>query len=179
MASDLARALGVSDRTVRRAAARGLVRAHRRSPHSLTIDVEERAYLLGHWSLLDALVASLRTESNVAFAALFGSAARGDDRPDSDIDLLVDLREDSFERVVALEKRLGRATRREVQITRLSDAAHRPRLLVRALADARVLVDREERWPRLQRSRPRLARAAEDEVVVRRRRTAAQLGIRD
>ena len=34
--------------------------------------------------------ANLRTQG-VAHAALFGSVARGDDRPDSDIDILVDL----------------------------------------------------------------------------------------
>jgi predicted nucleotidyltransferase len=39
---------------------------------------------------LKAREADLRAHG-VAHAALFGSAARGDDRPDSDIDILVDL----------------------------------------------------------------------------------------
>ena len=46
------------------------------------------------WSLLSALRRALRTEPNVRLAVVYGSFARGDDVSDSDLDLLVSLRED-------------------------------------------------------------------------------------
>src|SRR2546429_9672496 len=87
----LASDLGASGRTLRRAAKRGLIRVHRPSPYRVDISGEQRRYIRTHWSLLRALSASLRTEHNVRLAVLYGSAARGDDRPGSDVDLIVAL----------------------------------------------------------------------------------------
>ena len=42
---------------------------------------------------IQSTTASIFQKYNVRRAALFGSAARGDDRPDSDIDVLVELPE--------------------------------------------------------------------------------------
>ena len=53
--------------------------------------------------ILDRLRANERAlrERGVIHAALFGSRARGDDRPDSDIDILIDLAPDAVEDVYA------------------------------------------------------------------------------
>ena len=70
---------------------------------------------------------------------MFGSAARGDARPDSDIDLLVEFEGDShpglawFELEEALESVLGR--RVDLTLKRLM----RPRVLAEAERDAVVL----------------------------------------
>jgi hypothetical protein len=103
----------------------------------------------------------LRTEKNVRLAVLFGSAARGDDRPDSDVDLLVDL--EDYERRLPLARlglRLETSLARPVQIVALRDAKASPVLLSEAIADGRVLIDRDGRWQRLKRSEPRLRRQA-------------------
>lgn len=50
--------------------------------------------------------------SALADELLFGSAARGGDTPESDLDLLVDLRDPSLERVLDLADRLSASTGR-------------------------------------------------------------------
>ena len=60
-------------------------------------------------SLLSRLRSALRTERNVRFALLFGSAATGADTPASDVDVLVDLRDPSLERLADLGAKLEAA----------------------------------------------------------------------
>jgi hypothetical protein len=69
--------LSIPERTLRRAAADGLVRGQRVSPRRFRISFREEAYLRSHWELLRALRGALRTEPNVRLALLFGSTATG------------------------------------------------------------------------------------------------------
>lgn len=157
----LAAELGTTDRTLRRAVAQGLLRAERPSPRKLEIPLTERDYLRRWWVLLSQLRQVLRTEPTVAFAALFGSAARGEMHAESDLDLLVALRAGADPRMLAsrLTERLGRP----VQLVQLDDAQRAPLLLAEVLQEGRVLIDRERLWPRLRQQRPKVERAARRE----------------
>jgi predicted nucleotidyltransferase len=111
--------------------------------------LSEREYVRRSWKLLSALRTALRTEHNVRFALLFGSAARGTSAPGSDVDVLVALRDPRLERIVELSAKLTAATGRRVDVVRLDDAQTEPSFLADVIADGRVLVDREGLWPRL------------------------------
>lgn len=155
MASDslrsLARHLDVPERTLRRAASEGLVHGERTSPRRFRMSMREEAYLRSHWPLLRELREALRTEPNVRLAVLFGSQATGTATAQSDVDLLVALRDSSASRVADLAGRLERRMERSVQLVRLEDAERTPVLMAAALERGRVLVDRETRWQELQR----------------------------
>lgn len=172
----LAREVGVHERTLRRAVAEGSLRAARPSPRTLDMALSEREYIRRSWKLLSALRAALRTEHNVRFALLFGSAARGTSAPGSDVDVLVLLRDPDLERVVELSAKLTAATGRRVDVIRLEDAQGEPSFLVDVIADGRVLVDREGLWPRLRSREPSLRRAARKTQA---HRTDAALGAID
>jgi predicted nucleotidyltransferase len=172
----LAREIGVDERTLRRAARRGAVRCQRPGPRRLELAAGEREYLRDHWGLLSALTRALRTEANVSLAVLYGSAARGDDRADSDIDLLIVLREDRPGAASALAQRLQRAVGRNVDVARLARVERQaPLLLLYALDDGRVLVDRDERWPVLQARRIQVSRAARRDRKLARQQAAESL----
>lgn len=145
----LAQALGVSERTLRRAANRGTIRTIRRSPRRVLVPSSEYEYVRRRWPLIGSLIQELRTLPNVRLATLFGSAARGDDWPQSDLDVLVQLRNDGAHERAQVAERLEAASGRPVQLVRLEDAHAAPSLLADALRDGRVLVDREEGWPKL------------------------------
>ncbi len=145
----LAEEVGVNERTLRRAVNLGTLRASRLAPRKLQLPLDEREYVRRSWGLVVALRAALRTEQNVRFALLFGLAAAGTDTPGSDIDVLVDLRDASFERVVDLVTKLTRLVGRPVDVVELKDAEGEPSFLAQVLADGRVLVDREDLWPGL------------------------------
>lgn len=176
----LAEELGVHERTLRRAVVQGTMRATRPTPRTLELPLAERRYIRRAWPLLATLRGSLRTEQNVRFALLFGSATTGADTPASDVDLLVDLRDSSLERIVDLSTKLTADIGRRVDLVRLTDAEHEPAFLAVALADGRVLVDREQMWPRLrereaairrhgrkqERQRARVALAGIDRLVA-------------
>jgi predicted nucleotidyltransferase len=159
--TELAAELATTDRTLRRAVTQGLLRAERPSPRKLEVPLSERDYLRRSWPLLSALRKALRTEPSVRFAALFGSAARGEMHPESDVDVLVVLREVGDTRPVAsrLAERLGL----RVQLVRLEDAQRAPKLLAEVLSEGRVLVDRESMWPQLRQQRTNVERAAAQE----------------
>lgn len=159
-AQDLARELSISDRTVRRAVDRDLIRGRRPTPNKLEISESERSYALTHWRLLQDLVLALRTEPSVLTAILYGSTARGDDSDDSDIDLVVELRPGVSALVGEVGMRLTRALDREVEVVSLDDATNEPRFLLDVLTEGRPLVDRENRWAKLRSRRPALVRAA-------------------
>lgn len=69
---------------------------------------------------------------------VFGSVARGDDRSDSDVDLLVEMADDrSLLDLVGLEQDLEELLRRNVDI--LTDAGIHPALRAQITAEARAL----------------------------------------
>jgi predicted nucleotidyltransferase len=146
---------------LRRAVDDGAIRGNRISPRRLRLSPAEESYVLQAWPLLGQLRALLRTERNVRFAGLFGSRARGDEHPDSDIDLLVILDDDAISRQFDLERRLEAALRLPVQLVTVDDARRAPLLLASAIEDCRVLVDRDGGWRVLQSDYPSIARAAE------------------
>jgi uncharacterized protein len=152
----LAEEVGVNERTLRRAVSQGTLRGSRPTPRKLELPLQERDYVRRSWGLIATLRAALRTEQNVRFALLFGSTATGMDRSGSDVDVLVDLRDASFERVVDLGTKLTRLVGRPVDIVELKDAEVEPSFLAQIVSDGRVLVDREDLWPRLHRREARL-----------------------
>jgi predicted nucleotidyltransferase len=145
----LASQVGASERTLRRAIEEGALRGHRPSPRRLKLSAAEKDYALRRWSLLGGLRAALRTEPNVRFALLFGSAARGEDTPESDIDLLVEMRDPSLVRLVDLELKLEALFGREVDVLALEEAEDNPLLIAEAAREGRVLVDRVGRRAKL------------------------------
>jgi predicted nucleotidyltransferase len=147
----LAKDLGVHERTLRRAVSEGTLRAVRPTARTLALPLSERRYVRRRWPLLAGLREALRTEQNVRFALLFGSAATGLDTPASDVDVLVNLRDGSLDRVVDLSSKLTTLIGRRVDVLRLQDAEAEPSFLANVVTDGRVLVDREGRWSRLRR----------------------------
>lgn len=143
----LAAQVDVNERTLRRAVNQGTLQAERPTPRRLSISAAEKQYVRRSWPLLARLRAALRTEQNIRFALLFGSAARGEDTPGSDVDLLVEMRDPSFERIVDLGTKLEENLGRPVDIVVRNDAEDSPQLLADAATEGRVLIDREARWP--------------------------------
>ena len=141
--------LSIPERTLKRAAAEGLIRGERLSPRRFRVSSREEAYLRSHWGLLQMLREALRTEPNVRLAVLFGSTAKGDDCEDSDIDMLVVLDDPRVGRLVGLTERLSARLGRDVQPMRLVDAENVPVLMADVIEQGRVLIDREDRWPAL------------------------------
>jgi predicted nucleotidyltransferase len=158
---DLARQLGLSERTLRRAVASGTIRADRPSPRRLRLSEDEQEWVLRHWPTVARLREELRTEPSVRLAVLFGSSARGREHRRSDLDLLVALDAPSRDRLAGLEERLSSAAARRVQLVSARDAQSSPGLLADALRDGRVLVDRDGLWAQLKRREPSVRRAAE------------------
>lgn len=171
----LATQLDVNERTLRRAVNQGVLRAKRPSPRRLEIPIAEKRYVRHAWPLLASLRAALRTEENVCFALLFGSAARGDDTPRSDVDLLVEMRDDSLERVADLSAKLEGLVGRRVDVVPIRSAEAIPGLLADAIAEGRVLVDRGGCWGGLRKRESTLRRDALR--GDKRRREAALAGI--
>jgi predicted nucleotidyltransferase len=169
---ELAHGLNVSDRTLRRAVSRGVLRGSRRSPNKLEISAAERKYAQSHWTLLQALVRALRTEPGVRTAVLYGSAAKGLDRADSDIDLAVELRTGAATSVPALERRLGRRVGQRVHVVRIADALADGRFALEIVDHGRPLVDRADAWSSLRRRRSSLARLAAAQAEERERQAA-------
>ncbi len=156
----LAEELSVPERTLRRAAAEGLIRGRRLSPRRFRTPLREEMYLRSHWELLHSLRGALRTEPNVRLAVLFGSTATGVDRADSDLDVLVGLEDPVVGRLADLAARLGTRLDREVQLVRLQDAEGSPVLMRAILEEGRVLVDREARWSALRAETTKWQRGA-------------------
>src|SRR3989304_90204 len=92
----LARDVGVNERTIRRAVNQGTLHATRPTRRALQLPLTERRYVRRSWSLVAALRVALRTEQNVRFALLFGSAATGTDTPASDVDIVVGMADPSL-----------------------------------------------------------------------------------
>jgi predicted nucleotidyltransferase len=132
--------------------------------------------MVDHWPLLSALRRALRTEPNVRLAVVYGSVARGDEKPGSDIDLLVSLREDHPDAAVKLAVRLEHALGQEVDVTRLNRIQNSaPLLLLQAIDEGRVVLDRDLQWEPLRTQRANIARRARHSHAARRRRARASI----
>jgi predicted nucleotidyltransferase len=165
----LAGDVGVHGRTLRRAAERGLLRASRRGAREVVLPPSERSYVRAHWPLVSRLLEALRKQPNVRLAVLFGSVARGSERADSDLDLLVSLTRDDHLVRAELVDALQEAAGRRGQLVSLDQAEDSPLLLADVLTDGRVLVDRDGEWPRLRRRERQIIEQAraEDERLQR------------
>lgn len=166
----LAQQIGANERTLRRALNEGALRGERSSPRKLSLDAAEKRYLRRSWWLIATLRQTLRTEHNVRFALLFGSTARGDDTASSDIDLLVEMRDSSLARIADLGTKLEAALGRRVEIVTVEEARGSKPLLIQAIGEGRVLVDREGRWSLLQDEAAGLRRRARDDARRAKRR---------
>jgi predicted nucleotidyltransferase len=121
----------------------------------------ELAYLVGHWKLLSELIRAFRTEPNVRLAVLYGSRARGSERVESDLDILVDFRDDTAASTASLARRIEEQLEVPVDIARLSRVRKEaPFLLLQAVNEGRVLIDRERAWAALRAERETIARGA-------------------
>lgn len=156
----LAEEVGTSGRTLRRAAARGAIRCQRPSERRIVVPPPEYDYVRRHWPLFDRLLAALRTAPNVRLAVVFGSVARGDEKADSDLDVLVELRGDGSGARAELREQLETEAGRRVQLVGLDEAERSPLLLADVLRDGRVLVDRDGRWRELKRRERAIERQA-------------------
>jgi predicted nucleotidyltransferase len=161
----LAEDLGVSGRTLRRAAGRGLIKLERPSPRKVGMQAREERYLRAHWPILEGIQSVLRTQPNVRMAVLFGSMARGEERAESDLDLLVSLADDRAVRRADIAALLRDALGRSVQVVSLRDASGSPALLADVLRDGRVLVDRDGEWQGLKSEEQRIRRRADREEL--------------
>ena len=157
----LAQITGTSERTLRRAANRGTIRAIRRSPRRVLVPSSEHEFVRRRWPLIRGLIQELRTLPNVRLATLFGSTARGDDSPGSELDVLVQLRNDGLDERAQVAERLEAASGRPVQLVSLEDALGAASLLAAAHSDGRVLVDREGGWQTLKSREPAIRREAQ------------------
>jgi hypothetical protein len=160
---EIAAQLGASGRTLRRAAERGTIRCARPSERRFLVDARESEYVRRHWPLLGGALRVLRTQSNVRLAVLFGSISRGDERPDSDVDLLVQFADPSLRAASRLTGRMEEELGRTVQLVELESAEASPLLLADVLRDGRVLVDRDGAWRRLKRREQKVRAAAQAE----------------
>lgn len=125
--------------------------------------------------MLSRLRNALRTEPSVRFAILFGSTAVGDDRPDSDVDLLIDHATGDLIEVVGLQRRLSDRVGKEVHVVLLEDARQSPALLRDVLMEGRVVVNRGDAWTGLLGNRKEITRAAG--LAAQATRSAARRGI--
>jgi predicted nucleotidyltransferase len=152
----LAQDVGVNERTLRRAVTQGTLHGSRPSPRKLELPLAEHQYVRTSWPMISLLRSALRTEHNVRFALLFGSCAVGTDTPNSDVDVLVALRDTGLGRLVDLKTKLSDLLGRQVDLVVLDDAKHEPSFLAHALTEGRVLVDRDKRWHALRAHETRL-----------------------
>ena len=169
--ADLAHETGADARTLRRAITDGTIRCERSSPRKLSIDEDEYRYAIAHWPLLAKLRKLLRTEPNVRLAVLYGSTATGMDAPSSDVDLLVSLERDRPEAAVKLATRLERGLGRDVDVARVNRVRDStPLLLLQAIDEGRVLLDRDGAWAELRAERPGIKQQADKEHEAQRQR---------
>ena len=94
--------------------------------------------------MLDDLRRVLACEPGVSYALVFGSAARATLRPDSDVDVAIELRSGAPRDVLALgtlAARLESAAGRRIDLVLLDEAP--PPLAYRIFRDGRILVDHD------------------------------------
>ena len=96
--------------------------------------------------MLDGLRRVLERDDTIAYAFVFGSAARGAPRHDSDVDVAVELRPGTPNDVHALGRRIAgleSAVGRAVDLVLMEEAS--PALRYRVFRDGRLLVERDHR----------------------------------
>lgn len=166
---EIAEEIGVHERTLRRGLSQRLIHGSRPSPRTVELGAGEIRYLRAQWPLLSALREALRTERSVRLAVLIGSAARSNLKERSDIDLVVGLGNGGWRARDELSARLESAVGRPVDLVEIEAAIADPQFLDAILREGRVLVDREDQWPRYLSERDRVARrAAAAERALRR-----------
>ncbi|MDX6643792.1 MAG: hypothetical protein QOD76_1754 [Solirubrobacteraceae bacterium] len=159
---NLAAALGVSGRTLRRGIGLGLVRGSRMTQRWTRVAPDEEDYLIASWAMLDAIRRALRNERRVRFALLHGDAARNRPlpRPDCPVRILLTFFAEDPGGRARLHRKLASATGREIRLTVMDEVEDQPRLLLDAIRHGRVLVDRRGTdWRWLKRQDWRLRRA--------------------
>jgi predicted nucleotidyltransferase len=174
-AVSLAHDLGTTDRTLRRLAGVGAIGPGSAGGGLRKTLSREESYLRTHWDLLRGLREALRTEPRVVAALLFGSTARGDDTPSSDVDLVVALDGDPTLRDLhQLSTRVSRKVGRVVDLFYLDDLLAEPDRLGPIVDEGRPVVDRALVWPRMRlqsrkwsRSRAKAARARPGRLTPR------------
>ena len=157
---ETARHLGIPERTMRRAANEGLIKGERQGPRRYLIPAQEEVYLRDNWALLADLREVLRTEPNVKLALLFGSFARGSSHQNSDLDLMVEIKNESSVRYRQLLMRIQNKIKKEVQIVSRETAETSPQLMVNIIEEGRVLIDREQNWTEIRDSLAKWQRKA-------------------
>lgn len=85
--------------------------------------------------LLTSLIPTLRERFGVRSLGVFGSWARSDARPDSDVDILVEFETTTFRRYMGLKFHLEDLLGRRVDL--VTRAALRPRLREQVLSEVR------------------------------------------
>jgi predicted nucleotidyltransferase len=176
--ADLALELKADERALRRAVADGTIHCERLGPRRRRVSEDERLWQLTIGRCWPSCEAPCAPSANVRLAVLYGSVARGEDTPQSDVDLLVALAEDRPDAAVKLAVRLERALGRRVDVARperVRDTA--PLLLLRAIDEGRALIDRDAQWAQLRERRGEIARRA-TRAHAARRRVRAGLGPR-
>lgn len=94
--------------------------------------------------MLDDLCRVLASDPGIAYALVFGSAARETPRPDSDVDVAIELRSGAPRDVLALgalAAKLESAVRRRIDLVLLDEAP--PPLAYRVFRDGRILVEHD------------------------------------
>lgn len=163
--AETALGLGCSERTLRRYVNDGVLHG-RRIASQLELSSEEENYARSHWTLLKTLKRALRNERDVRLAVLFGSTAAGEDRPSSDVDLLIVHRRREQRALAGLRMRLRDALGKPVHVVSLDQAQRAPSLLADILTEGRVLIDRDALWDELTGQYDRvLASAVQEESI--------------
>jgi predicted nucleotidyltransferase len=127
--------------------------------------------------LLAIATDALRSERDVRLAVLFGSTATGEDRPDSDVDLLIARRSSTARARAALSIRLSKTLSKRAHLVDLEHAEAAPMLLADVLLEGRLLIDRDGLWAGLLGRRSEIvSRARSEEAALSLR---AQEAIRD
>jgi predicted nucleotidyltransferase len=120
----------------------------------------EVRYLRANWPLLSTLKEALRKERSIRLAVLIGSAARGELREDSDVDMIVSTVDLDWRALDAVRARLAAAVGRSIDLVSLAAVEADPLLLSAALREGRPLVDRDRLWAQVVARRDRNAAAA-------------------
>jgi predicted nucleotidyltransferase len=106
------------------------------------------------------LVSLLCPRPGVGLAIVYGSVARSDDHPRSDLDLLISFTSEEAHSSASLGVALSEETGRRVQVVSLSTARRAPLLLADVLHQGRVLLDRDDEWSVLKRQEREIQRQA-------------------
>jgi predicted nucleotidyltransferase len=100
--------------------------------------------------VIDVLSVTAATDPEIDLVVLFGSVARGEDRADSDVDVIVDgsVTKD-FAAWTQLRGHLLEQLERPVGLLSVREAQSAPEVLVSALKEGRVIKDVAGRWSEL------------------------------